>query len=314
MTERDQLGQAPTAGEDAADQRVVDAELAALAVDALLGGTGVAVHLAGIARVGVHEDELADVVQQRGHHEAVAVLVAGLDGEAIGGALGGDAVEAKALGRGVPHGRALEEVEGAGAGGEALDRLGREQLDGLDDRLDPPARAALDLVGQPEDRDHQGDVGLDGGDDVAGRDPVGRDEAQEAIARLGQGREVLERLEGSRQTTAMALVVAALCAGGLGGCGTNGLDVGGRRGHIDRVRAFACVLGKLTLPLSAGVDGCLSPRPIELLAGQLLRSAARRRCAPAPRRARAPRGSRRCPATRSSRPARRAPAGRHPWP
>ena len=36
----DGLGQAPAAGEDAADQRVVDAELAALAVDALLRACG----------------------------------------------------------------------------------------------------------------------------------------------------------------------------------------------------------------------------------------------------------------------------------
>ena len=42
----DGLRQAPAAGEDAADQRVVDAELAALAVDALLGRAGVAVDLA----------------------------------------------------------------------------------------------------------------------------------------------------------------------------------------------------------------------------------------------------------------------------
>ena len=123
-----------------------------------------------IARVGVHQDELADVVQQRRDHEAVAVLVAGLGGEAVGGALGGDAVQAEALGRGVPDGRALEEVEGAGAAARRLDRLGREQLDGLDDRLDAAAGAALDLVGEAQDGDHERDVGLDGGDDVAGRD------------------------------------------------------------------------------------------------------------------------------------------------
>ena len=205
----DRLGQAPATGEDAADQCVVDAELAALAVDALLGRAGVAVHLARIPRISVHQDELADVVQQRRDHEAVAVLVAGLDGQAIGGALGGDAMQAEALGRGVPHGRALEEVEGAGPCGEPLDGLGREQLDGLDDRLDATAGAALDLVGEAQNRDDEGDVGLDGGDDVAGRDPVGRDEAQQTVARLGQGREVLQRLEGSRQTTAMALVVAS---------------------------------------------------------------------------------------------------------
>ena len=122
-----------------------------------------------VARVGVHEHELADVVQQRGDHQAVAVLVAGLGGEAVGGALGGDAVQAEALGRGVPDGRALEEVEGARAGGERLDRLGREQLDGLDDRLDLAARLALDLVGEAQDGDDQRDVGLDGGDDLGRR-------------------------------------------------------------------------------------------------------------------------------------------------
>ena len=39
--------QPPAAGEHAADQRVVDAELAALALEALLRGAGVAVDLAG---------------------------------------------------------------------------------------------------------------------------------------------------------------------------------------------------------------------------------------------------------------------------
>src|SRR5919202_1761764 len=111
---RDGLGQAPAAGEDAADERVVDAELAALAVDALLRRAGVRVELARVAGVGVHQDELADVVQQRGDHEPVAMLVAGLGGEAVGGALRRDAVQAEALRRGVPHGRALEEVERAG--------------------------------------------------------------------------------------------------------------------------------------------------------------------------------------------------------
>ena len=257
----DRLGQAPATGEDTADQCVVDAELAALAVDALLGRAGVAVHLARIPRISVHQDELADVVQQRRDHEAVAVLVAGLDGQAIGGALGGDAMQTEALGRGVPHGRALEEVEGAGPCGEPLDGLGREQLDGLDDRLDATAGAALDLVGEAQDRDDEGDVGLDGGDDVAGRDPVGRDETQQTVARLGQGREVLQRLEGSGQTTAMALVVTTLSAGGLGGGWSNGLDVGGRRGHRDRVRAFACVLGRADPPSIGRCGRVFEPVP-----------------------------------------------------
>ena len=69
--------QVPAAGEHAADQRVVDAELAALVVQALLGRARRAVDLLRVARVGVHEHELADVVQQRGDEQAVAVRVAG---------------------------------------------------------------------------------------------------------------------------------------------------------------------------------------------------------------------------------------------
>ena len=216
MTLRDRLGQAPAAGEDAADQRVVDAELAALAVDALLGRARRSVDLLRVARVGVHQDELADVVQQRGDHHAVALLVVDLDGEAVGGALGGDGVQAEALGRGVPHGRALEEVEGAGAGGQGLDRLGREQLDRLDDRLDAAAGLALDLVGEAQDGDHERDVGLDGRDDLAGRDALLLDDPQQAVARLGQGRECLQRLERRGQTPAVALVVLSLNWPGIG--------------------------------------------------------------------------------------------------
>src|SRR4051794_17455336 len=95
---RDRLGQVPAPGQHAADQRVVDAELAALVVQPLLGRPGRAVDLLRITRVGVHEHELANVVEQRGDQQAVAVRVAGLRGEAVGGALHGDRVEAEALG------------------------------------------------------------------------------------------------------------------------------------------------------------------------------------------------------------------------
>jgi len=44
---RQRLGQPPAAGEDAADQRVVDAELAALAVDAL----GIAIAVVFVERL-----------------------------------------------------------------------------------------------------------------------------------------------------------------------------------------------------------------------------------------------------------------------
>src|SRR3954467_14596403 len=57
---------------------LVAAELPALAVYPLLGGLGLAVHLAGVAGVGVRQDQLAHVVKQRGDEQLVAVLVLGL--------------------------------------------------------------------------------------------------------------------------------------------------------------------------------------------------------------------------------------------
>ena len=233
---RDSLRQAPATSKDAADQRVVDAELAALAMDALLRRAGVAVHLARVAGVGVHQHELADVVQQRGDHQAVAMLVAGLGGQAISSALGGDAVEAEALRSGVPDRRALEEVKGAGARREGLDGLRREQLDGVHDGLDLAAGLALDLVAEAQDGDHERDVGLDGRDDLAGRDTLLANDAQQAVTGLSERGERLERLERGRQTTAVAFVVASLDIGGRrvlarrGGC-CWGHRVSGLHGH-----------------------------------------------------------------------------------
>ena len=135
----DRLRQAPAAGEHAADQRVVDAELAALALDALLGSAGLAVDLTRVAGVGVDEHELADVVQQRGDHQAVAGLVADLAGEPVGGALGGDGVQAEALGNPLPDGGALEEVKGAGAAGDRVHGARGQHLDALDGALDAAA-------------------------------------------------------------------------------------------------------------------------------------------------------------------------------
>ena len=67
-------GKSPATGEHAADQGVVDPELAPLAMDPLLGGTGVAVDLGRIGGVGVDQDELADVMEQRRGEQLVAVL------------------------------------------------------------------------------------------------------------------------------------------------------------------------------------------------------------------------------------------------
>ncbi len=107
----DLLRQAPTTGEHAAHERVIDAKLAAFLLHALLGRASTGVHLRRVARVGMHEDELADVVQQRRDHQAIAVLVADLNGNALGGPLGRDAVQTEALGRSLPHHGALKEVK-----------------------------------------------------------------------------------------------------------------------------------------------------------------------------------------------------------
>ena len=199
--------QRPAAGEHAADERVVDAQLEALLVEALLGGAGRAVDLRRVAGVGVGQDELADVVQQRGHEELVAVLVLHLARETVGGGLGGDGVEAEALRHQVPAGRALEEVEGGGAGGERLDALGREDLDRLGNAGDLALLALRRAVGDPEHGDHERDVGLDRLHDLADRGAILANDPQNAVARLGQSRERLERLEGSGEPAAVTFVV-----------------------------------------------------------------------------------------------------------
>ena len=273
---RDGLRQVPAAGEHAADQRVVDAQLAALVVQPLLGRARGPVDLARVARVGVHEHELADVVQQRGDEQAVAMRVAGGGGEPVGGALDGDRVQAEALRRRVPGLAALEELERLGVGGEALDGLGREDLDGADDRLDLAAARRVEPVGEPQDGDDQRDVGLDGAHDLAGRGPLLGDEGEQAVARLGERREDLERLEGGGQALAVALVA---------GAADDRVRLAGRRGgRRERSRGvrrsasgdLRCVTGwdravsgqawSGLHPVSACLDGSLS-RPRRLPAG-----------------------------------------------
>jgi hypothetical protein len=206
---RDRLGEVPAPGQHAADQRVVDSELAALVVQALLGRARGPVDLLGVARVGVHEHELADVVQQRGDQQPVAMLVAGRGGQAIGGPLDGDGVEAEALGRGVPLLAALEELERLGVGGELVDRLGREHLDRADHRVHLAAARRVEPVGDPHDRDHERDVGLDRPHHVADRRALLGDQSEQAVARLGERREDLQRLERGRQALAVTLVSGA---------------------------------------------------------------------------------------------------------
>ncbi len=114
---------------------MIDAQLAALLVDAFLGGLCPEMHLRGIAGVGVQQDELADVVQQARHGQAIAVLVADLRRDAVGRALGRQSMQSEALRRRVPHARALEEFKCAHPARQRLHHLGAEQLHGSDNRV-----------------------------------------------------------------------------------------------------------------------------------------------------------------------------------
>jgi hypothetical protein len=78
-------------------------------------------------------------------------------------------VQPEALGHEVPARSALEEVEGGGAGGERLDALRREDLDGLRDARDLALLALSAPVPDPEDRDHERDVRLHRLDHLAHR-------------------------------------------------------------------------------------------------------------------------------------------------
>ena len=203
--------QRPAAGEHAAHERVVHAELEALLVETLLGRAGRAVDLRRVAGIGVRQDELADVVQQRRAEELVAVLVLELAREPVGRGLGGHRVEAEALRHQVPAGRPLEEVEGGGARGERLDALRREDLDGLRDGRDLALLALRRAVRDPQHGDHERDVGLDRLDHLADRRAVLAHDPQDAVARLGQSRESLERLEGGGEPAPVAFVVPSRC-------------------------------------------------------------------------------------------------------
>ena len=120
---RDHGRQAPAAGEDAADERVVDAELAALGVAALLGRRLAVAEDPLVARVEADQDELADVVQQGGGRELVAAGDVGEvgDGSRPRGASrprGGGSAPAGAPRR-RPAGRARRLVSDAGDGPDA---------------------------------------------------------------------------------------------------------------------------------------------------------------------------------------------------
>ena len=144
----------------------------------------------------MQQHELADVVQQARDGQAVAVLVADLGREPVGRVLGGERVQPEALGRGVPHARALEEVECPHASASACTVCALSSSTAATTVSTRPRRL-LHLIGQAQHGDDQRDVGLDGGDDVGGGDVVLVDDREQPVARLRQRGERLERFEGA---------------------------------------------------------------------------------------------------------------------
>jgi hypothetical protein len=119
------------------------------------------VDLARIARIGVDEHQLADVVEQRGDHQPVTGLVADLARQPVSGALGGDGMQAEAFRDPLPHPGPLEEVKCPGPAGDGVHGLRREHLNAGHRAVHPPGHRPVDLVGQTHDGDRQGSVSLD---------------------------------------------------------------------------------------------------------------------------------------------------------
>ena len=90
--------------------------------------------------------------------------------------------------------------------------------------------AAVLLVGHAQHRDDERDVALDRGDHVAHVHPLLADQAQDAVARLGERGEVLEGLERRRETTSVPFVVAPRRRGVVG-LGSSQRREGGGLGH-----------------------------------------------------------------------------------
>ena len=153
---------------------------------------GVEVDLVAGVQAGDHE--AADVVQQRRDGELVAFDPADDAADAVGGPLGGEGVDAEALGLQLPAAVGLEEVE-AGRGAGDRQHAGRLQHF---DRLGNAGDAAGDeaaAVGVAQDGDRQGDVALDRFDDVADAGGLGGRGGDHPLAGLDQDRKPLDRLE-----------------------------------------------------------------------------------------------------------------------
>jgi hypothetical protein len=143
---RDGVRQPPAPRQHAPHERVVNAKLAALALYPFLRRHGLPLDLLQIARIGLYENELADVVQQRGGRKPVTRVVLQLSREAVTRKPRGARVQPKTVGNLLPDRGALEEVESLGPVGDRMNRPGREDLDRTGHAFDLPAVAPRQMV------------------------------------------------------------------------------------------------------------------------------------------------------------------------
>ncbi len=138
--------------------------------------------------VELDDHELADVVKERGHRELVTLRKPRQLADALGADADGDTVAAEALPAVCGDARCLEDVVGLEIGCKLLDALDAQRLD----RLADPTRAsrrAVAVVGRAHDRDRQRGIGLDRlGKLVRGARRLVA-EAEQAAARLREGRQ-----------------------------------------------------------------------------------------------------------------------------
>ena len=224
--------------------------------------------------------------------QRVALVVVDLAGEPVGGGLGGHGVQAEALGRRVPAGGALEEVEDLGrACASGSTPAGVEQLDGARERWRSCPRGGGQRLAMRSTAIDQRDVGLDRRDDVAGRrcGPRARAAARGCATRPAPGSPRAPRRRRS-------------AAGRGPRCGRP-TGPAARGGCLGRLSRCAMVVVRAVRwhgrhpRLSAALDERLSMRQAPVRSAR----AARRRSARASRRGRARPRTRRSPARRCCR-------------
>ncbi len=107
------------------------------------------------------------------------------------------------LGRQLPAGNPLEEAVHADSPRERLDALRREHANRVRDRGDLAAPLVL-RVCQPHHGDDERDVGLDSAHEILLTGLRVEEDAEHAVARLGQRGHGVEALDGGRESVAVA--------------------------------------------------------------------------------------------------------------